>query len=211
MEFDYLKYYDISPLISESTAVFPGDTPFSRKTLCTFEEGGSLELSTITTSLHIGAHADAPSHYHSKGVSIDHRDLSYYCGRAQVVSLELPKGKRISPSDIEGVPIEAPRVLFCTQSFPDPNLWNSDFNSLSVELVDYLASVGVKLIGIDTPSVDPEDSKLLEAHNQIFFHDMAVLEGLILSQVPEGIYQLIALPLRIQSGEASPVRAILLR
>ena len=92
----------------------------------------------------------------------------------------------------------------------DPNRWNPDFQSLSPELVHSLADQGVRLIGIDTPSVDPSDSKALESHQALFERNLSVLEGIVLDQVPEGIYSLIALPLRLKDADASPVRAILL-
>jgi arylformamidase len=101
-------------------------------------------------------------------------------------------------------------VLISTGSFPDPDSWNNDFNSLSPELIDDLATKGVKLLGIDTPSVDPADSKGLESHQAIFRHDLCVLEGLILNRVPAGRYTLVALPLRLKDADASPVRAILM-
>jgi arylformamidase len=206
-----LDYFDISPAISEKTAVFPGDTPFRRKIELDFKTGHHLQLSSVSSSLHIGAHVDAPNHYHAKGESIDQRDLGIYIGRCQVISVKIARGERIYPKDISATPIQAERVLFKTGSFPDPENWNSDFNSLSPELVSELAAKKVILVGIDTPSVDPEQSKQLEAHTEIFKHGMANLEGIVLSQVPDGLYTLIATPLRLKDADASPVRAILLK
>ena len=103
----------------------------------------------------------------------------------------------------------APRILFRTGTFPDHRRWNNDFASLSPELVDDLYHHGVRLIGIDTPSVDPFDSKALEAHHAFARNDMAILEGLVLAGIEEGEYELIALPLRIKGADASPVRAVL--
>ena len=102
-----------------------------------------------------------------------------------------------------------PRVLFATGTYPDPQNWNSDFAALSVELIDFLHHRGVITVGIDTPSVDLFDSKDLPAHKAMLRHDMAILEGLVLKDVPEGIYELIALPLPLVGFDASPVRAIL--
>jgi arylformamidase len=101
-------------------------------------------------------------------------------------------------------------VLFKTGSFPDPNQWNGDFNALSPELIEHLADQGVVTVGIDTPSVDPADSKALESHQALFRRDVAVLEGLILNRVTPGVYTLVALPLALKDADASPVRAILL-
>lgn len=203
--------YDISPRIAETTAVFPGDHPFSRKIALDIGHGDHLGLSSIHTTLHVGAHADAPSHYSAGGASIDRRSLSHYLGACEVIAVKgLSRGERIRPHHVGSRHFETPRVLFKTGSFPDPDRWNGDFNSLSPELVDWLHSEGVRLIGIDTPSVDPAESKALESHQAIASHDMAVLEGLVLSAVPEGRYVLIALPLPLKGADASPVRAVLL-
>jgi arylformamidase len=102
-----------------------------------------------------------------------------------------------------------PRVLFATGTYPDPQNWNTDFAALSVELVDFLHERGVITVGIDTPSVDLFESKDLSAHKAMLRHDMSILEGLVLKDVPEGIYELIALPLRLVGFDASPVRAVL--
>ena len=203
------KYIDISPLIHSKSAVFPGDTAFSHTVNLSLRSGDNLDLSEIKTTVHIGAHADAPSHYHLKGESIDQRSLNLYMGSAQVIEVNISRGQRITPNDLTQK-IVAPRVLFKTNSFPDPDNWSGDFNSLSPELINQLHSLGVVLVGIDTPSVDPSDDKLLSSHQSLFKTNMAVLEGLILSHVSEGLYDLIALPLKILGADASPVRAILL-
>lgn len=171
--------------------------------------GDNLDLSDIKTTLHIGAHADAPSHYHQNGETIEQRRLSLYMGAAQVIEVHLPRGERIGVKDFT-VEIKAPRVLFKTNSFPDPDLWNEDFNSLSPELIEHLHSLGVVLVGIDTPSVDPSTDKELPSHQALFKTNMAVLEGIVLTDVKEGVYDLIALPLKLAHADASPVRAILL-
>ena len=203
------KIFDISPLISERTAVFPGDVAFARNVSMSFAQGHHLGLSDIRTTLHIGAHADAPSHYDAHGCAIANRDLRYYLGPCQVIQVAIPRGSRILPKDLNGVAIGAPRVLLRTDSFIDPDRWCDDFNSLSPELVDYLADRNVITIGIDTPSVDPADSKMLEAHAALKRRDVANLEGLWLTDTPAGQYFLSALPLRIEGADASPVRAVL--
>ena len=205
-----LKIFDISPEISPNIAIFPGDTQFSRSELMSTKKGEHLTLSSINTTVHLGAHTDAPNHYHQDGCDIASRELDYYIGECQVVEIQIPRNNRILPSDIK-TEITAPRVLFKTSSFPDPNKWNNDFNALSSELVEFLAQKSVKLIGIDTPSVDLADDKELEAHLAIYKNDMAILEGIILSDVKPGNYKLIAPPLKIKDADASPVRAILLK
>lgn len=209
--FDNAKIYDISPLIHGGTAVFPGDTPFKRKVVLDFNTGDkNLLLSALEMSAHLGSHVDAPNHYDSSGVGIDERELNYYLGSAQVIELRLPRHTEIKVCDIEGIEIKARRVLFKTKSYPNPDYWNSDFNSLSAEVVNYLAEQNVILVGIDTPSIDLEEAKILNSHQAVFKNNMAILEGIVLDKVREGIYTLIALPLKIAGGDASPVRAVLI-
>jgi len=199
---------DISPLISKRLAVWPGDVPFSRFVSCAMARGDNLDLSSITTTLHLGAHADAPSHYLSAGAGMAEVDLSPYVGPCQVVQVSLPRGARIMRHHIGE--IRAPRVLFRTDSFPDPEHFNTDFNSLSPELIEHLYSQHCVLVGLDTPSVDPFDSKPLESHQALARTGMRNLEGLALDQVEPGLYTLIALPLKIEGADGSPVRAILM-
>lgn len=205
-----INYFDISPRISSATAVFPGDVPFSRKIALDFKSGDHLLLSAINTTLHIGAHVDAPNHYSKDGEPIGDRDLSFYFGKCQVITVKIPRGERITPHFVQ-TKIEAPRVLFKTGSFPDPSTWNSDFNSLHPALVDQLAAEGVQLVGIDTPSIDPETSKELEAHQAVAKNGLAIIEGIVLDDVADGLYTLVALPLRIEGADASPVRAVLFK
>jgi len=204
-----MKIIDISPTLSESTAVFPGDTPFARQILLDFKKKDHLILSSVNTTVHIGAHVDAPNHYHPDGMAIDSRDLIFYLGGCQVIPV-INNHSRITPLMINDVDIKAQRILFKTNSFPDPEHWNDDFCSLSPELVDYLSKKRVMLVGIDTPSIDPWDSKKLESHQAVFKNNMAILEGIVLNHVDAGVYTLVALPLKIKGGDASPVRAILI-
>ena len=199
--------YDISPLISPRLAVWPGDTPPSREVLCDLARGDNITLSSLRATVHLGAHADAPNHY-VPGPAIHERELDLYLGPAQVIRVAVEWGTRILPEHLHGE-VRAPRVLLCTRTYPDPERFSTDFAALSVALVEYLAAKGVRLIGIDTPSVDLFASKDLEAHQAIARHDMAILEGLVLAGVPEGLYELIALPLRLEGFDASPVRAVL--
>jgi len=200
---------DISPLVSPRIAVWPGDTPFQRTVNLSIAAGANLELSHITGTVHLGAHADAPSHYVHPGEDIAQRSLDRYYGPCQVMAVRATPGARLYPSDLTG-PITAPRLLLHTGSFPDPDHWNTDFCSLSPALVTFLHARGVGLVGIDTPSIDPFDSKALESHAAVAACDMAILEGLVLSHVADGAYTLVALPLRIEGADASPVRAALI-
>ncbi|HKS24600.1 MAG TPA: cyclase family protein [Thermoanaerobaculia bacterium] len=200
---------DISPILDAAIAVWPSDTAFARNVSLDIDAGAHMTLSDVRTTLHAGAHADAPSHYTAGGADIATVSLDYYIGQCIVVHVNVERGDRIRPMHIAGKAITAPRVLFRTGTFPDPQNWNDDFASLSPEVIDALHQHGVILVGIDTPSVDPFESKALESHQALAEYDMANLEGLVLDGVAEGAYELIAAPLRIRGGDASPVRALL--
>ncbi len=202
--------YDITPPVTPSLAVWPGDTPMSREVLLDTAKGDNITLSTLRATVHLGAHADAPSHYGKDVETIEQRPLDPYLGPAQIIGVDVARSERITPAHLPPkVNIREKRVLFKTGTFPDPNHFNTDFAALSPELIDMLARRGVVLIGIDTPSVDTFDSKDLPAHNALLRNNLAVLEGLDLSQVPFGRYELIALPLKLVGFDASPVRAVL--
>ena len=203
------RIHDISQLISPRLAVWPGDVPFSRSVALSMAEGANLDLSSVTATLHLGAHADAPSHYAAGAAGMAAVDLSPYYGPCQVMRVRVARGGRILPQHLHG-DLAAPRLLFHTGTFPDPESWNTDFASLSPELVELLHGHGVLLVGIDTPSVDPFDSKALEAHQALARTGMRNLEGLVLDAVPEGRYTLAALPLKLEGADASPVRAVLI-
>jgi len=201
---------DISPVISSNVAVFPGDVPFSRAVALDMRKGDHLTLSSITTTLHVGAHTDAPNHYDREGGDIADRDLSIYLGSCQVMAVDVARGARVTPDDLPG-PILAPRLLLRTGTFPDPNHFNTDFAALSPELIAFAHDAGVKLIGLDTPSIDPCEDKVLLSHNAIAARDMAILEGVVLEDVAPGLYTLVALPLPLRGADASPVRAVLIK
>lgn len=203
-----MKIIDISPRVSPSIAVWPGDVPFSRDVALDMNAGDNLTLSAMTATLHLGAHTDAPSHYTAAGGDIASRSLERYYGPAQVIEVDVARGARITPDDLKS-PVTAPRVLLKTGTFPDPDDFNEDFAALSPELVDHLNDRGVILIGIDTPSVDLFSDKALLSHNAIARHDLAILEGVVLGHVQPGPFTLIALPLPLVGCDASPVRAAL--
>lgn len=203
-----MRIFDLSPVVSPGLKVWPGDTPPSREVLCDLARGDNITLSTLKTTVHAGAHADAPSHYGADGATIDERDLELYIGPAQVIRVAAERATRIGPEALPGA-IEAPRVLIAMGTYPQDGSFHEDFAALAPDLVDHLHAQGVRLVGVDTPSVDLFDSKDLPSHHRFLAHDMAILEGLVLDEVPAGVYELVALPLRLAGFDASPVRAIL--
>ncbi len=200
--------YDITPPIDERLQVWPGDAPPRRELLLDMKRGDNITLSALHATAHLGAHADAPSHYGAEARTIDRQPLDLYVGHCQVLRVPAERGERLTAGRLPG-PVWAERVLLATGTFPDPGRFNEDFAALAPELVEWLSRQGVRLVGIDTPSVDPFDSKDLPAHREFLRRDMAILEGLVLKDVPEGLYELIALPLRLVGFDASPVRAVL--
>ncbi|GAC1451683.1 MAG: arylformamidase [Isosphaeraceae bacterium] len=200
--------YDITPPITEALKVWPGDTPPTREMRFDMRLGANLTLSTLHATVHLGAHADGPCHYGVDAPGVDARPLDIYLGPCQVIEARVPRGACVTIDDLK-TPIRSPRLLVRTGTFPDPTVFHEDFGSLDPSLVEILHEKGVRLIGIDTPSVDPFDSAALPAHRVFLKNDMAILEGLDLSGVPEGFYELIALPLKLVGFDASPVRAIL--
>ena len=200
--------YDISPPIDAQLKVFPGDTPLSREVLLDMAKGDHITLSTLRGTVHIGAHADGPNHYGVDGRAIDEQPLDLYLGRCEVVHVDAERGSRIGREQLPPS-IRAERLLIATGTYPDPADFNLDFAALEPALVTALHEEGVRLIGVDTPSVDTADSTDLPAHREFFRCDVAILEGLVLRDVPAGLYELIALPLPLVGFDASPVRAVL--
>ena len=202
------RLWDISPPISGETPAFPGDTTYQQRWSAQIGPGCPVNVSAITMSPHLGAHADAPLHYAPDAAPIGTVDLDPYLGHCRVIHA-IGKGALILPEHLEhrqtGLP---PRVLVRTCERA-PTQWVADFSAFAPETIAWLAAHGVRLVGIDTASVDSADSKTLDSHQQLLEHDLRVLENLKLDDVPEGDYELIALPLKLISACASPVRAVL--
>ena len=201
------KLWDISQRLHPGLPVWPGDTTFEQARTWQMEEGSPVNVSALTLSTHSGAHADAPLHYSQTAPDIADVDLEAYLGECLVVDAR-GSGARIEPAELPELD-GATRILFRTfEEFP-ANHWDADTKAISPATIDLLGEAGVKLVGIDTPSIDPQSSKTMDAHNAVLRHDIRVLEGLVLDDVPPGRYELIALPLPIVGGDASPVRAVL--
>lgn len=203
--------HDLSPLINAHTPVWPGDTPVSREVVCELSQGATVTLSALRTTVHLGSHADGPNHYGLGAQDVSQRPLEHYIGACQVIEARVNKGARVEPADLVGgvEQINTPRVLIKTSTFAGGTTWNSDFAALSPALVDAIAARGATTVGIDTPSVDLQDSKDLPAHKAILKHDISILEGLVLKDVPPGRYILVAQPLKLDGFDGSPVRAVL--
>lgn len=212
---------DISMPLSEAIAVFPGDTPLSREVLLDTKSGHHITLSTLRSTVHVGTHLDAPTHYGCESETIDRVPLSRTVGECVVLRCVGPIADRrvrlvnlaeglgaLGLADGSRLP---ERVLLATGTFPDPNTWTNDFAGLDPALVDHFADRGVRLVGVDTPSVDCADSKDLPAHARCLARDVLILEGLRLAHIEVGSYELLCLPLRLVGFDASPVRAALRR
>lgn len=204
-----MRILDISPTISPDLAVWPGDVPYASQKALRIADGANLDLGSMQTTYHVGAHADAPSHYVEGGADAASMDLERFYGDCQVVDVDVDPGQRITPDDM-GPDVAASRLLLKTGTFPDPTHWNEDFAALAPELVDHLGALGVRLVGIDTPSVDLMHDKQLLAHKRLAANGMVNLEGLVLDHVAPGRYTLAALPLKLHDADGSPVRAVLL-
>lgn len=200
--------YDISPVITKNLPVWPGSKPLTRTIECDMRSGAPVTSSALTATCHLGAHVDAPSHYSLKGEAIHERSLDFFIGKCQVVRVDVPKRSLIHFSHLKG--IFAPRVLFATGSFDySKSSFQTDFAAIDSKLMEQLAEAGVFTVGIDTPSVDLFESQTFDSHHAAQRYNMTLIEGLDLKDVPEGIYELIALPLKLKDFDASPVRAIL--
>lgn len=216
--------WDISQPLRVGLPVWPGDTPFGEERTWGLEPGVCpVNVSRLTLSTHSGTHADAPLHYDARGAAIGAVDLHPYLGPCLVVTVAPetsgPGGTRVGVADVlPGLAAlgwrtgdALPRLLLHTYARFPHAAWVSTFAALDPALVDWLAEQGGVLIGTDAPSIDPQDSKDLPAHNAVRRQGLAILEGLVFDGVPDGAYELIALPLPLSHADASPVRAVLRR
>ncbi|HVZ42762.1 MAG TPA: arylformamidase [Ramlibacter sp.] len=202
------RLWDISPAVHAGSPVFPGDTPYAQHWNARIAPGCPVNVSSITLSPHFGAHADAPLHYGDEGRAIGEVDLAPYLGLCRVIHA-IGIGPLIEWHHIARATQDLPpRVLVRTYE-KSPTLWDPYLAAFASTTVERLADLGVRLIGIDTASIDPAESKDLPSHQVIRERDLRVLENLVLDEVPEGDYELIALPLKLTTADASPVRAVL--
>ncbi|MDB5858336.1 MAG: Kynurenine formamidase [Ramlibacter sp.] len=203
------RLWDISPPVAPGSPVFPGDTPYQQQWAATLGPGCPVNVSTLTLSPHVGAHADAPLHYDPEGRPIGAVDLAPYLGPCRVIHA-IAKGPLVRWEHIAHAVAGLPqRVLVRTYQRMPADRWDADLAAYAPETIERLADAGVLLVGIDTASIDPAESKTLDSHQVIRRRGLRVLENLVLDDVPEGDYELIALPLKLMTADASPVRAVL--
>lgn len=201
--------FDISPAITPTIPVWPGDTQMQQDFIASIGPQCPVNIGRLTLSTHTGAHADGPLHYHPDGQPIGQVPLDVYIGRCRVVHCLDARGA-IGPEQIAPYLDDCPpRLLIRTYRQAPQAAWDSDFCAIGADTIELLAARGIRLIGVDTPSLDPETSKTMEAHHAVYRHDLAILEGLVLDAIAPGDYELIALPLKLTTLDASPVRAIL--
>ena len=203
------KIWDISPPVAPGSPVFPGDTPYAQEWTARLAPGCPVNVSRITLSPHVGAHADAPLHYDPGGAAVGELDLDAYLGPCRVIHA-IGRGPLVEWRHLaHAVRDLPPRVLVRTYERAPIDRWDPQLPALAPDSIERLAALGVKLVGIDSASIDPAESKSLDSHQVIRRLGLRVLENLVLDQVPEGDYELIALPLKLMTADASPVRAVL--
>ncbi len=204
------RIFDISRPLSPTLAVWPGDTPFSAQVISDISEGASVNLTTLTFSSHLGSHTDAPYHFVDNDLTIAELPLTPYLGPATVVTVQRESGP-LTPADFPGLAWDkVERLLVHSAASAMPlDQFPTQFVYPSPELADFMAGQGIVLFGSDAPSMDDMNSETLPGHHALRRNNIAILEGLLLTGVPDGTYELIALPLKITGGDGSPVRAIL--
>jgi arylformamidase len=205
-----MRYYDISRCFSTEMPTWPGDSPTERVLVASINEGSSVNVSRFSTSTHTGTHVDAPFHFSEDGQTVDQLKLDPFWGLAQVVSVRKESGP-IYPSDLTGYDFcEAKRLILATAcSQMDSRKFPENITYPSPELADFLSELGIVLLGTDAPSVDALGDSSLPGHRVLRENGIAILEGLYLKDVPNGLYELAALPLNIKGGDGAPCRAVL--
>lgn len=203
-----MSLLDISRFIATGMPNWPGDTPTEFKQVASIAGGYSANVGRLTMSVHSGSHTDAPYHYSDTGAKIDEVPLDTYVGPAVVV--DVIGHATLTPDLFAAIDLGAtPRVLFKTNSWPDAAVFPPTWPVIDLALPGWLAARGVKLIGLDFPSVDERHSKDLPVHHACLAAGLIILENLNLREAAPGVYDLIALPLKIRGGDGSPVRAAL--
>ena len=201
-----MKIYDLTHSLRPGIAVWPGDTPYRRTISQSIRAGDSTNGSVISLSLHTGTHLDSPGHYLDGGPTVEKLDLALLVGPARLVTAE-PRGGLIQPESLEAALADRPLRLLVRANRPtDLSQFPEKFAAFSAEAAEAIVQAGVRVLGIDAPSVDAFDAGDLPVHRTLGKVGGVILENLRLSEPPDGDYQLIALPLKIEGGDGSPVR-----
>ncbi len=204
------RVLDISVMLSPDTPVWPGDTPFSCLWTWEMSDGSSVNVSAITSSPHAGTHADTPLHVTNGGAGSETLRLDAFRGPATVVDVSDVDGE-IDIGKIDGSTqnTSLTRLLLKTSRSIADGTFPDSWPRLSVQCASELVRRGVVLVGMDCPSADDRDSKMLDIHHALLDNGVCVLENLDLRQVAAGNYELDALPMKVTGLDAAPVRAIL--
>jgi arylformamidase len=200
---------DISILVRPGTPEWPGDTPYQCGWTWEMAKGSSVNVSTITTSPHVGTHADAPLHVRDGWPGSESLDLAAFLGEALVLGVEELRGAIGADTLRDRLPARVERLLLRTGRTIADGPFPDEWPALAPDAVALLAARGLRLLGVDAPSVDERESRTLETHRALFEAGASVLENLDLRGVADGRYELLALPLRLDGLDAAPVRALL--
>ncbi|MFP3323759.1 arylformamidase [Planococcus sp. SIMBA_160] len=198
---------DISMALDATTPEWPGDTPFAYRLSVTKQQSGSVNIGELQSSTHIGTHIDAPFHYDEQGLKTDELPLDVYLTTAQV--MDVTGLEQVKLDDLDELKQGVSAVLLKTASWQDRSEFPGAWPVFDPAIAEWMQANGVRLLGVDVPSVDPETSKELPMHHAMNRNGRFILEGIVLDEVAAGVYQLAALPLKIRGGEGSPVRAVL--
>ena len=199
-------WIDITMPLHKNMPIWPGDTPFQYRLMAMLERDGA-NVGDITMSLHVGTHIDAPFHYDNFGKSIDALPVELFIGPTLIV--ELQDVKQIQLQDVEKIKLDGvERLFFKTKQQYDLYRFDPHFTTISPEVVPYLAEKGVKVVGTDAPSVDAVNDVTLQAHHAFRQEQLYIIENLYLKDIETGMYEFIGVPLAIQGGDASPIRAV---
>ncbi|KHF41632.1 arylformamidase [Halalkalibacter okhensis] len=201
-------WIDVSQPLHDKLAHWPGDTPFSYQVTYSEEQTGSVNIGQMTMSVHSGTHVDAPFHFRNDGAKILDLDINVFIGEARVI--ELSSFEKIDKAALSTIDLDGVTRLLIKTAIPNrPDRFPESIPYVTADGACYLHEKGIRLIGVDVPSVDALDSKELEGHHALFQHQIHILENLMLDHVKEGDYELIALPLPLKDADGSPVRAVI--
>jgi arylformamidase len=203
-----MRIYDISLALHTRLACWPGDAPYEFRWTCKKSAGATVNVGQVSLSVHAGTHTDAGFHFSDSGPTVEALELGTYLGPACV--LDVSGREVIRTADLQTIDVaRTPRVLLRTGAWTDHSRFPERIPVLDTDVPDWLAERGAVLVGLDVPSVDAIDSKDLPNHHALGSHGIAILESLDLAGVPEGVYELIALPLKLVGADGSPIRAVL--